>query len=347
MKTVIIMSIIATLSLNTIAQNKNLIDISHIQLGKNDSFVYLSFDVTVGRNSTKEYKLITPTIVGESESRDFASIGIESRRAKLISSRNPNKNKNIHTYTYNNGESFIYADTMMYEDWMNGGKLVLNYIDNACSQIADSYTEVKIKEISLPVDAKPATPKIATKTWHIINISSVACFEQGKADLEYKPDNYSFLSEVSDTISRIVFDDESQLTNIEITGNASPEGVLSSNVQLSCKRANAVKTHLMENIPELRDSMFTLNCGGENWDGLQNMILASDMPYRDEVLEILTNTTLDDDGTARKNALRKLRSGILYKYMLNYMYPELRNVNKVTITYFSIKREDAEEQHEK
>ena len=336
MKTIIIMSILTAFTLNTVGQNTDLIDISHIQLGKNDDFVYLSFDVTVGRNSAKEYKLITPTIKGESESKDFASIGIESRRAQLISMRNANKN--IYTYTYNNGESFIYADSIMYEDWMNGGKLVLNFVDNICCQIANAYSEVKINKIDLPENTKTASPKSVTPTWNTVANNNVIYFAQGKADLEYRfLDNSKFLDEISDILSGIMSGAENQLISIEITGNASPEGIYLSNIQLSCERAIAVKNRLMENIPELNDSMFALNCKGEDWDGLLSMILASDMQYKDEVLDIIKNTTMDDGGTTRKNALKKLKNGIPYKFMMDYLYPELRNVKNVTITFTSIK----------
>ena len=111
-------------------------------------------------------------------------------------------------------------------------------------------------------------------------------------------------------------------------------------MQLSCDRAHTVKNHLMKNHPELPDSLFLLNCMGENWDDLQNRILASDMPYRNEVLAVFSNTAMDDGGVARKNALRKLKNGIPYQYMLHYFYPELRNVRNITITYVSTKEEE-------
>ena len=336
------MTIITILSLNATAEDKNSIDISHIRLKKNGDLVSLSFDVTVGHNSTKEYKLITPTIKKESESKDFASIGIESRRAKIISLRNKDRNKNVNMYSFNRGQTFIYADTILYEDWMSGGKLVLNFVDSACCKIITLYTELKMSNIEFSKDVKAEIhhPKIVAKICNTVDNGKAVYFAQGKADLDYRSsDNYKFLNQISDTISNIVSNTKNQLANIEITGFASPEGVYQSNMQLSCKRANAVKNHLMKNIPELSDSLFTLNCLGENWDDLLRMVQLSNMQYKDEVLEIFENTTMDDRGIARKNALKQLKNGIPYKYMLDNFYPELRNAKNVAITYTSIEDE--------
>ena len=162
----------------------------------------------------------------------------------------------------------------------------------------------------------------------------VVYFAQGKSELDYQlSDNFEFLDEMNQRLYDIISDSRNRLISIEITGYASPEGGTQRNMQLSCDRAYSVKNYLQNNIPDLPDSLFTLNCQGENWSGLLSMVLASDMQYKDEVLEILANTTLDDAGVVRKNTLRNLRNGVPYDFMLNYFYPQLRNAQDIVITY--------------
>ena len=337
------MSLLTVLSLNAAAKDKSAVDVSHIRLEKRDSLVHLSFDVVAGRHSTKEFKLITPTIKGRHESKDFTPVGIVSRRIQLLALRDEQRNEIPQAYAHYNGSSFSYVDSIPYEDWMNGGKLVLNFADNACCKLESAYAEVKMNPVVLLGEAKQESipQKQSVKKVNVVTDNRAVYFAQGKAELNNRLyNNHDFINEISGKLTQILSDANNQLVSIEINGYASPEGGYQSNMQLSCDRAHAVKDHLMKNIPELSDSLFLLNCMGENWDDLQNRILASDMPYRNEVLAIFANTTMDDGGVARKNALRKLKNGIPYQYLLHYFYPDLRNARNITITYISTEEED-------
>ena len=339
MKTIIIISFLAIFSLNITAMDKSSINISNISIEKREQLVYLSFDVAVGKYSTKEYKMITPAIKTESVSKKFVPVSIESRRAHLISMRNARRNKPPQLKIYRNGDFFTYTDSISYEDWMNGGKLILNYADSICGGIDHSYAETKINPVVFVEEktTEPESPKSVIRICNSDDDDKVVYFAKGKAGLmDFKPlGNYEFLNEIHDRLTHIISDKRNQLLCIEITGYASPEGRYMENMQLSYDRAQTVKEYLMEYIPELDESLFLLNSMGENWKALQNRIQASDMMYKDEVLEIFANTTLDDEGTARKTALRQLRNGVPYRYMLDHFYPELRNVRKIIITYVS------------
>ena len=343
MKTIICISLLTVFSLNAVASDKNAVDVSHIRLEKRDSLVHLSFDVAAGRHSAKEFKLITPTIKGKHESKDFESVGIISRRIQLLSLRDERKNEIPQAYAHCNGSTFSYVDSIPYEEWMNGGKLVLNFADRACCKLETAYVEVKMNPVVLleKVSQGGSPQRESVKKVNIVADHRAVYFAQGKARLDNRLyNNHDFINEISNILSQILSNVNNQLVSIEINGYASPEGGYQSNMQLSCDRAHTVKNHLMKNIPGLPDSLFLLNCMGENWDDLQNRILASDMPYRNEVLAIFSNTAMDDGGAARKNALRKLKNGIPYQYLLNHFYPELRNARNITITYVSTEEED-------
>ena len=66
---------------------------------------------------------------------------------------------------------------------------------------------------------------------------------------------------------------------------------------------------------------FGVNFGGENWDGLEKLVVASDMKEKDQVLSIIHNVAVTN---GREVRLMELAGGEPYRYMLNNMFPGLR-----------------------
>lgn len=74
------------------------------------------------------------------------------------------------------------------------------------------------------------------------------------------------------------------------------------------------------------------NSHGINWEGLKKLVSASDMSYKDEVLEILhtmpkqvlCNSGIEDEC---KQQLKTQHGGQPYKYMYRHFFPELRSAN--------------------
>ena len=135
MKTMACLSLLTLHPQKVAASDKGSVNISDIRLEKEDDLVRLSFDIIIGNHSTSEYKIITPEIKGETGSKDFAPIGIANSHAQLLSLRNKQRNENKQPFIHSNGTSFTYTDSIFYEDWMDGGKLVLNYTDSTCCRI--------------------------------------------------------------------------------------------------------------------------------------------------------------------------------------------------------------------
>ncbi len=69
---------------------------------------------------------------------------------------------------------------------------------------------------------------------------------------------------------------------------------------------------------------------GVDWEGLAQLVEASDMPYRNEVLDILANTPVwvIRDGKVvdgRNRQLQRLAGGRVWWYMYEHFFPELRS----------------------
>lgn len=115
---------------------------------------------------------------------------------------------------------------------------------------------------------------------------------------------------------------------------SSPEGRYELNSELSKRRAESIEKYLRKHtsLPESVVEVFHL---AEAWDGLEEQVRNCDMPWRDDVLEILENypqTETDENGKLiepRKKALMEYKGGEPWRYMLRNWFPTLRRFTVV------------------
>ena len=155
-------------------------------------------------------------------------------------------------------------------------------------------------------------------------------FKQGSVVLE---EDYMFnqaiLDDFIDRITALYRVPGHKTHRISITSGASPEGTSTHNDWLSEKRAEAIKDYLLKHSP-LPEEMFVIKSVGTDWEGLERLVRQRyDVPYRDDVLNILQHTPLwirmggaITDG--RKLQLQRLHGGYPWRWMLDNIFPELR-----------------------
>lgn len=144
------------------------------------------------------------------------------------------------------------------------------------------------------------------------------------------------LEEFVNRVQAIQQDSTCQIKNISVQGAASPDGSSSLNARLATKRAENIVAWMKERF-SFSDVSFTVSSVGVDWVGLAVLVEASDMPYRDEVLDILRNTpeNVFRDGVlvdSRKRQLGMLHGGRAWFYMEEHFFPAIRN-GRVTLTY--------------
>lgn len=120
-----------------------------------------------------------------------------------------------------------------------------------------------------------------------------------------------------------------QLLRVDIQAGASPEGPAELNRNLSVARAHALRTYLLKQ-DGLDAALVSVTPLGVDWRGLRDMVAASGMGAKHEVLNILDNTPVwiyakgrIVDG--RKKQLMNLNGGRTWNYMLRWLFPTLRN----------------------
>ena len=115
------------------------------------------------------------------------------------------------------------------------------------------------------------------------------------------------------------------LDRVVFVGGASPEGSVRRNNELSEQRAKALFDYL-SNYVYLPDSLMTAEFLGRNWRGLLRQVEhAPEVPYREEVLELLRDIcNQNDDTDSSLERQMQLRKGEPYRYLYRNFFPDLR-----------------------
>lgn len=119
------------------------------------------------------------------------------------------------------------------------------------------------------------------------------------------------------------------LRRIRIEAGASPEGGTAANRRLAAHRAERIRTCLAARLTSC-EGLFEVRSRGIDWEGLTELVAASAMPYREEVLSILRGMPewVVERGRVvdgRKRRLGMLHGGRAWRYMEERLFPELRS----------------------
>ena len=159
--------------------------------------------------------------------------------------------------------------------------------------------------------------------------SLVIYFRQGYSI--YEPNfenNGKRMEEFISRVKEIQTDSLFKIVSVSYVSAASPEGISTRNEILAKKRATTISSYLHQHI-SFADSAIESVLRTEDYPELIKMVEASDMPYRDEVLEILRTYPTEEmvNGVLHnpcKLALINLKGGEAWNYMLKHFFPYLR-----------------------
>ena len=120
-----------------------------------------------------------------------------------------------------------------------------------------------------------------------------------------------------------------KLEKVVIRSYASPIGTNKANERLTVARAEVLKDSIRK-YADLPESQIELRSEGIAWPMLHEMVAASQMPARDEVLRIIDQCSGDPD--ACEERIKALVPPEIYQRVLNEMYGPLRR-NEYRIEY--------------
>ncbi|GAB6121804.1 DUF3868 domain-containing protein [Dysgonomonas termitidis] len=243
-----------------------------------------------------------------------------------------------------------YKQTIPYEKWMDTAHLDMKEVLCGCGGYEQEVAMERVIENVPPLVITPyiMIPQLAYIQPKVEDVKSrkeqwdvYLDFPVNKTDIlsDYMG-NPVELSKIERMLKAVKADNNLTVTRIDISGYASPEGLVGDNEKLSRGRAEAFKKYLASKL-DFSAGIYKVEYGGENWDGLLAALEASDMEDKDAVIDIIKNTR---DLATRKARLRGLNNGLPYQQMLKEIYPRLRKVESSAI--YNVKGFDVAEAKE-
>lgn len=113
------------------------------------------------------------------------------------------------------------------------------------------------------------------------------------------------------------------ISNFNITAYSSVEGSYDANERLAKARAISFETYLKETYPVFYNASIHVNWVAEDWQGLTELIAASDLSYKNDILKLFNKVGIV---AGRETQLKKFSKGIPYKYIRQKFLPLLRRV---------------------
>ncbi len=154
-------------------------------------------------------------------------------------------------------------------------------------------------------------------------------------------------AEALDFMDDKLFDAEafSHLDSLSLQARSSPEGPLAYNKALSQRRAESLRSYLIERYPHSEQKL-KIGYSGEDWDGLRDMVIqSSEIPNKDDVLAIIDS---DINLDIKEFRLKTLDEGRSWEYISDNIMKYLR-YGASAIFYYDLEYSKsiiAEPQHE-
>ena len=231
-------------------------------------------------------------------------------------------------------QSYEYNAIVPYEEWMKNADVVIAEDLCGCGNVEEQDQTV-IQRLRTPYMAY-LRPKAEARK---------ARTEEGRAFIDFPVDKTTLypdyrnnpreLDKIVNTINLVKEDKNVSITGIEIHGYASPEAPYNYNARLAEGRAKTLTDHVRR-LVNLEDRLFKVTSTPEDWDGLREAVLSSNLEHKQEILDIIDDNKLTPDTRERKIKSNYPKE---YRFMLDTYYPALRHSDYVvsyTVRPFSV-----------
>lgn len=351
MKYIITSSLALLLALSM--QGQNIVDnlqLNPIVLEKKGDSLHIKMEVKISSLKIKSQKGIdyTPFIVGDSHQIELPSIRLKGRANYLayerlnLSEKNKKSRAKDHSYIIRGNDienqKINYSHTIAFAQWMKKASIVLEKNGCGCGTREESKSQnltstLVWDSVYTPYKVRPhltcITPKVELIKDRESAMESYIHFELSNSKINSRLGNNPFeLERIKDFVNTFKNDRNLVIKQITITGYASPEGKLCTNKLLSELRAKALENYLISQ-NTFTENLYSINFGGENWEGLIQALNQTDLNFKSEVLFIIHNYSIEN---GREKKIMELFNGDPYRYMLKHIFPQLR-IAKLKVEY--------------
>ncbi len=355
MKKIVLSLILSVISYSSYSNPDLSIKVSNASLEKQNDSLTIVFNLYVSDLNGNNKLYLSPIIKNTGGAKYLDPVLIMGRKMKIIEERKGGLSKDI--FVGSPGKNISYKSVIPYETWMSNIELSLMPTLSGCckSEILDNITLIKEKvlEDTLCVEEEEVIVGDVEEVFTDLDkldqeyaflseykfYDSKAYTREGalivkfiKNEFVINPDfleNKQVLDKINEALSFIEKDPNAKLKKIVIAGFTSPEGTYAQNQKLSEKRAIALK-NLIQTTHKNIEPFIEIIEGGEDWTGLRELIVKSDMSEKESILNIIDNVPIF---SGREYQLMRLNRGDSYRYMEKHFFPVLRNVGFIRVYY--------------
>ncbi len=326
------------------ATSQNIVDgvsVNDFKIERNGAYlvVDMNMDLTSLNVDGNRAVLLTPRLVNGSDSVELPSIGIYGRRRYYYYVRNGESmltGESEKSYrAKEKPDSIPYNNIFAYKDWMDGAQLALHRMDyGCCNALVDQYYGLlgKYTDNFFPELVYMKPPRVI-KTDSLVG-SAFIDFPVDKVIIypEYR-NNVVELAKIQATIDSVHSDKDIKIDSVWLKGFASPESPYSHNTELAIGRTEALKKYIQQ-LYNFSPSIIKTAYVPENWQGLREYVVKSNISNREEILAIIDSNLEPDPREWRL----KTKYPKEYRFLLQNCYPALRKTDyriKYTIRQYN------------
>lgn len=232
------------------------------------------------------------------------------------------------TYRAGSGRNASYSSTVAWEDWMDNAMIDFKLTTTTCCGEPDSEDTVPVASLCY------AEPPVTNELEYVqpVPVETKEFTLEGRAYVNFPvnrteiyPDymnNPAELRKITASIDTVRDNSDATIESITLTGYASPEGPYLNNVRLAKGRTEAVR-YYVEGLYDFPKSTFRSNSVPEDWAGLREAIVKSNLSMRDRMISFIDS---DYPVETRNDKFREMFPAD-YPWLLANVYPWLRHTD--------------------
>lgn len=309
------------------------ITVNDASINRNEDFMTASmdFDLTEFGVTSNRAILLTPYIVNGDRQQALPSLGFYGRDRWFYYVRNDAVMVEGSAETSYRAadipEYLPYLANTPFEDWMTGSDLMLEKRTYGCCGELLNTEWCRLGRYAV---YQPSflyiSPAVEQRKARALEGNAFVDYPVSQTVIypEYH-NNVEELAKIRATIDSVRLDPDVTVTSIFIKGFASPESPYDNNTRLAKGRTESIRQYVLD-LYDLPADVIKTDYEPENWEGLREYLVKSDLPYKNQIIALIDK----DEEPDRKEWLIKSRYKDDYKYLLENCYPYLRR------TYYRI-----------
>lgn len=334
----------AILAVVTFAQATNAqSEIKNERLAREKSTISISFDIDSQKSSVSNMlkEVITPYLSSNADTLWLSPVEIfgkgRFKRERQEKHIDGDKNWELGEGQVMRGSTYNYTYKGSVEPWMKRATLSINRSIVGCSKCDVISRNEAVAEANLFV-IPPFVLDELPRRWDFAQEELAVKFKVSKVDIDHSIfDNEVTFSNILSVVDKIHSNPHYKIDKIQVSGFASPEGTIKFNAWLGENRAKALIDYIIAQRPNygLTYENFEIVNGEENWSELREVLVASNMAKKSDVLAIIDNAELSRE--AKKLRIKAIDGGRTWNKILTDIYPHLRSARYLALYYDSTK----------